>query len=309
MSENEEQEYHPEENQENENHNQELLNREINKQNIQEDSSKKLTSGHEIISEEENKKYFLQFINKNELIKILLIEKDIFPYKTYELLTSLEELQPKNIFFANFTSAQELVDELNNPNSTINFSIIKKQANVLELFFVFPIEGEDNSMEIELTANNINNREMFRQLFEKYQSIKQEQEEDVAQLKNRMNAIEEILVNMQKEQEAQKEQERLEKERLEKEAMEKEAMENEEHNEEQQQNNEKEQEIDEVNSKKDLGGKKKDKKEQINEIKSSNTASKRSIQKEKEKEKNIKKGKPEKKKQEKNVNNHKKKIK
>ena len=50
MSENEEQEYHPEENQENENHNQELLNREINKQNIQEDSSKKLTSGHEIIS-------------------------------------------------------------------------------------------------------------------------------------------------------------------------------------------------------------------------------------------------------------------
>ena len=257
MSENEEQEYHPEENQENENHNQELLNREINKQNIQEDSSKKLTSGHEIISEEENKKYFLQFINKNELIKILLIEKDIFPYKTYELLTSLEELQPKNIFFANFTSAQELVDELNNPNSTINFSIIKKQANVLELFFVFPIEGEDNSMEIELTANNINNREMFRQLFEKYQSIKQEQEEDVAQLKNRMNAIEEILVNMQKEQEAQKEQERLEKERLEKEAMEKEAMENEEHNEEQQQNNEKEQEIEEVNSKKDLGGKKK----------------------------------------------------
>ena len=232
MSENEEQEYHPEENQENENHNQELLNREINKQNIQEDSSKKLTSGHEIISEEENKKYFLQFINKNELIKILLIEKDIFPYKTYELLTSLEELQPKNIFFANFTSAQELVDELNNPNSTINFSIIKKQANALELFFVFPIEGEDNSMEIELTANNINNREMFRQLFEKYQSIKQEQEEDVAQLKNRMNAIEEILVNMQKEQEAQKEQERLEKERLEKEAMEKEAMENEEHNEE-----------------------------------------------------------------------------
>ena len=309
MSENEEQEYHPEENQENENRNQELLNREINKQNIQDDSSKKLSSGHEIISEEENKKYFLQFINKNELIKILLIEKDIFPYKTYELLTSLEELQPKNIFFANFTSAQELVDELNNPNSNINFSIIKKQANVLELFFVFPIEGEDNSMEIELTANNINNREMFRQLFEKYQSIKQEQEEDVAQLKNRMNAIEEILVNMQKEQEAQKEQERLEKERLEKEAMEKEAMENEDHNEEQQQINEKEQEIDEVNSKKDLGGKKKDKKEQINEIKSSNNASKRSIQKEKEKEKNIKKGKPEKKKQEKNVNNHKKKIK
>ena len=301
MSENEEQEYHPEENQENENQNHELLNPEINKQDIQEDSSKKLINGHEIISEEENKKYFLEFINKNELIKILLTEKDIFPYKTYELLTSLEELQPKNIFFSNFASAQELTNELNNPNTNINFSIIKKQANVLELFFVFPIEGEDNSMEIELTANNINNREMFRQLFEKYQNIKQEQEEDVAQLKNRMNAIEEILVNMQKEQEIQKEQERLEKERLEKEAMEKE-MENEEHNEEE--HNEKEPEKEEINNKKEILGKKK---EQINEIKSSNTSSKRNIQK--EKEKNIKKGKPEKKKQEKNINNHKKKIK
>ena len=300
MSENEEQEYHPEENQENENQNHELLNPEINKQDIQEDSSKKLISGHEIISEEENKKYFLEFINKNELIKILLTEKDIFPYKTYELLTSLEELQPKNIFFSNFASAQELTNELNNPNTNINFSIIKKQANVLELFFVFPIEGEDNSMEIELTANNINNREMFRQLFEKYQNIKQEQEEDVAQLKNRMNAIEEILVNMQKEQEIQKEQERLEKERLEKEAMEKE-MENEEHNEEE--HNEKEPEKEEINNKKEILGKKK---EQINEIKSSNTSSKRNIQK--EKEKNIKKGKPEKKKQEKNINNHKKKL-
>ena len=301
MSENEEQEYHPEENQENENQNHELLNPEINKQDIQEDSSKKLISGHEIISEEENKKYFLEFINKNELIKILLTEKDIFPYKTYELLTSLEELQPKNIFFSNFASAQELTNELNNPNTNINFSIIKKQANVLELFFVFPIEGEDNSMEIELIANNINNREMFRQLFEKYQNIKQEQEEDVAQLKNRMNAIEEILVNMQKEQEIQKEQERLEKERLEKEAMEKE-MENEEHNDEE--HNEKEPEKEEINNKKEILGKKK---EQINEIKSSNTSSKRNIQK--EKEKNIKKGKPEKKKQEKNINNHKKKIK
>ena len=300
MSENEEQEYHPEENQENENQNHELLNPEINKQDIQEDSSKKLISGHEIISEEENKKYFLEFINKNELIKILLTEKDIFPYKTYELLTSLEELQPKNIFFSNFASAQELTNELNNPNTNINFSIIKKQANVLELFFVFPIEGEDNSMEIELTANNINNREMFRQLFEKYQNIKQEQEEDVAQLKNRMNAIEEILVNMQKEQEIQKEQERLEKERLEKERLEKEAMENEEHNEEE--HNEKEPEKEEINNKKEILGKKK---EQINEIKSSNTSSKRNIQK--EKEKNIKKGKPEKKKQEKNINKPKKK--
>ena len=306
MSENGEQENQPEENQENQSQNNEIINQVENNnqgsQDLKEDSSKKLTHGHELLSEEENKKYFLEFINKNDLIKILLKEKDIFPYKTYELLTSLEELKPKNDFFSNFNSTKELTEELNNPNSTINFSIIKKQANILELFFIFPVEGEDNSMEIELTANNINDREMFRQLFEKYQSIKQEQEEDVTQLKNRMNAIEEIINNMQKEQEELKEKERLEKERLEKERLEKE-MENEEHNEEENNENENEGENKEDKKKDAL----ENKKGKLNEKQVSNTGSKKSLQK--EKDKNIKKGKPEKKKQEKNINNNKKKFK
>ena len=267
---------------------------------IKDDASKKLKHGHEIISEEENKKYFLEFINKSDLIKIILVEKDIFPYKTYELSTSLEELQPKNDFFKSFNSVNDLIKVLNNPNSSINFSIFKKQTNVIELFFVFPIEGEDNTMEIELNANQINDREMFRQLFEKYKSIKQEQEEDVTQLKNRMNKIEEILTNMQKEQERIKEEERLEKERLEKERLEKE-MENEEHNEQEKDENEgnenmsKKGEVENKNNKK-----------LINEVNFSNKESKKSFQKD---NKNIKKGKPEKKKQDKNINNSKKKIK
>ena len=267
---------------------------------IKDDASKKLKHGHEIISEEENKKYFLEFINKSDLIKIILVEKDIFPYKTYELSTSLEELQPKNDFFKSFNSVNDLIEELNNPNSSINFSIFKKQTNVIELFFVFPIEGEDNTMEIELNANQINDREMFRQLFEKYKSIKQEQEEDVTQLKNRMNKIEEILTNMQKEQERIKEEERLEKERLEKERLEKE-MENEEHNEQEKDENE----VNENMSKKGEVENKNNKK-LINEVNFSNKESKKSFQKN---NKNIKKGKPEKKKQDKNINNSKKKIK
>ena len=292
--------------------NNELLNNEKENQNVKEDTSKKLFSGHEIISEEENKKYLLNFINKNDLIKIILKEKDIFPYKTYELITSLEELQPKNVFFSNFVSNNELIQELNNPNTAINFSLFKKKANIIELFFVFPIEDEDNTMEIELNANEINDREIFRQLFEKYQSIKEEQEEDAMQLKNRMNAIEEILGNMQKEQEIQKEKDRLEKEKIEKERLEKE-MENEEHGEEEH----KEEENEEMKEKEDIEntenvGKKlilgnKNKNNELNEIKSSKQNSKSTFQK--DKDKNIKKGKPEKKKQEKNINNNKKKFK
>ena len=249
-------------------------------------NSKKIKHGHEIISEEENKKYFLEFLNKGDLIKIILTEKDIFPYKTFELSTSLEELQPKNDYFKLFISTSQLTEELNNPNTTINFTLIKKQTNVIELFFIFPIESEDNSMEIELQANQINDREIFRQLFEKYKSIKQEQEEDVAQLNNRMNKIEEILTNMQKEQERIKEEERLEKERLEKEK----EMENEEHNEEEKNENEGGENA-EKNSKKGNVINKNSKK-QINEFNYSNKESKKSFQK--EKDKNVKKGKTEK---------------
>ena len=281
MSEEHVQENYPQENNE-------LLNNEKENQNEKEDTSKKLFSGHEIISEEENKKYLLNFINKNDLIKIILKEKDIFPYKTYELITSLEELQPKNVFFSNFVSSNELIQELNNPNTAINFSLFKKKANIIELFFVFPIEDEDNTMEIELNANEINDREIFRQLFEKYQSIKEEQEEDAMQLKNRMNAIEEILGNMQKEQEIQKEKDRLEKEKIEKERLEKE-MENEEHGEEEH----KEEENEEMKEKEDIEntenvGKKlilgnKNKNNELNEIKRSKQNSKSTFQKDKEK--------------------------
>ena len=138
-------------------------------------------------------------------------------------MISLEELRPKNDFFLQFSSLQDLSSELNSSNTTISFKIYKQKTNVIELAFVFPDEEE----EVELIANEITDREIFGQLFEKYKSIKQEQEEDINQLKNRMNHIEEILVKMQKEQEEEKEKERLEKERIEQEKLEQERLEKE----------------------------------------------------------------------------------
>jgi len=65
------------------------------------------------------------------------------------------------------------------------------------LTIVFPTEDEniDNDIEIDLIENIIDNREMFRQLFEKYKSIQEEQNEDISQFLNRIKNIEEILVS------------------------------------------------------------------------------------------------------------------
>ena len=263
--------------------NDKIIQNQDNNNHIEENNSvsKIIQLGHEL-SSEDNKKYFLLFSPQKDLLKIILKEKYIFPYKTFELLISLDELKPKNDFFCQYSSIQDLSSELNNPNTTIGFKLIKESANIIGLIFIFPDEEE----QVELTAAPINDRELFRQLFEKYKSIKQEQDEDIIQLKSRINQIEEILVNTQKEQEAQREKERLEKERLEKEKEEEEKKENEENTNEN--NNNEVQEI---------------KKSHVSEVKSSKKTSKISIKKDKEKkikndkiEKNNEKGKNNKKK-------------
>lgn len=171
--------------------------------------SKKLKNGHELISEEDNKTYLLKFISLSNNLKITLSEQDTFPAKIYELYLDLEELKLKNNLFSIYNSTKELSEELNKSDNKINYSIRKKPENIMALTIVFPSENEneDNDIEIDLNENIIDDREMFRQLFEKYKSIQQEQEEDISQFMTRIQKIEEILASQQKEQQPEENQE------------------------------------------------------------------------------------------------------
>ena len=192
----------PEENHENEITEEIIFHQDtIKPMNIDEAGLKKLKEGHEIILEEENKAYFLKFKPLGNNLKILLSEQDNFPAKTYEIYLALEELKLKNKMFLIYNTTKELTDELNKNDTRINFIINKKQGNIISLTIIFPCEDKniDNDIEIDLTENIIDNREMFRQLFEKYKSIQQEQEEDFTQFMNRIKNIEEILASQSKE--------------------------------------------------------------------------------------------------------------
>ena len=173
------------------------INQEINNPIINENPSmKKLKDIHEIVSEEENKTYTLKFIPKGNNLKILLTEQDNFPAKIYELYLDLEELKLKNDLFSIYTSTKELSDLLNKSDNNITFTIKKKPENIMSLTIIFPTVEDnniDNDVEIDLNENIIDDREMFRQLFEKYKSIQQEQDEDINQFLNRIKNIEEIL--------------------------------------------------------------------------------------------------------------------
>ena len=158
----------------------------------------------------------------------------------------------------------------------------------LTIKFASEEENNDNFIEIDLNENIIDNREMFRQLFEKYKSIQKEQEEDISQFLNRLKNIEEILkVHEEPPVEENQNQENQENQEMQGE------LQNEEGHEQQLEGKSEEKNIEEQ----------REIKEEKEEIKSSNKESMSSIQK----GNNVKKGKVEKNKEEKKKNIKKKK--
>ena len=178
-----------------------ILNQDSNRlTNNQDINTKKPIKVQQIVLEEENKTYFLEFSTVGKNLKVLLSEHDIFPARSYEVFLALDELKLKNDLFAIFNSVNELSDDLNNPENKFNFSIKKKDGGILALVIAFLTEDENNDIEIDLNENIIDDREMFRQLFEKYKSILHEQEEDISQFMSRIKTIEEILAPHNKEE-------------------------------------------------------------------------------------------------------------
>jgi hypothetical protein len=184
-----------------------ILNQDTNRlTNNQDSNTKKPIKVQQIVLEEENKTYFLEFSTIGKNLKILLSEHDIFPARSYEVFLALDELKLKNDLFAIYNSINELSDDLNNPENKFNFNLKKKDGGIIALVIAFLIEEENNDIEIDLNENIIDDREMFRQLYEKYKNIQHEQEEDISHFMYRIKAIEEILTPHKEESEPVPEQ-------------------------------------------------------------------------------------------------------
>ena len=146
-----------------------------------------------LMIEQDNISYYLDISIVGKNLKLLLTEKVNFPAKSYEVYLALDELKLKNDLFAIYNSIEELFEELSAPEDKLTYNIKKKEGGVIALVIAFLVEEENNYIEIDLNENIIDDREMFRQLYEKYKSIQSEQEEDIAHFMSRINAIEEIL--------------------------------------------------------------------------------------------------------------------
>ena len=146
-----------------------------------------------LMIEQDNIPYYLDISIVGKNLKLLLTEQVNFPAKSYEVYLALDELKLKNDLFAIYNSIEELFEELSAPEDKLTYNIKKKEGGVIALVIAFLVEEENNFIEIDLNENIIDDREMFRQLYEKYKSIQREQEEDITHFMSRINAIEEIL--------------------------------------------------------------------------------------------------------------------
>ena len=170
------------------------INQDINSPtNNQESTPTKPKKFSRIKMEQDNIAYYLDISIVGKNLKLLLSEQVTFPAKSYEIYLALDELKLKDDLFAIYNSIEELFEELSHPEDKLTYNLKKKDGGVMALVIVFLIDEEKNYIEIDLNENIIDDREMFRQLFEKYKSIQLEQEEDIAHFMSRIKTIEEIL--------------------------------------------------------------------------------------------------------------------
>ena len=170
------------------------INQDINSPtNNQESTPTKPKKFSRLKMEQDNIAYYLDISIVGKNLKLLLSEQVGFPAKSYEIYLALDELKLKDDLFAIYNSIEELFEELSHPEDKLTYNLKKKDGGVMALVIVFLIDEEKNYIEIDLNENIIDDREMFRQLFEKYKSIQLEQEEDIAHFMSRIKTIEEIL--------------------------------------------------------------------------------------------------------------------
>jgi hypothetical protein len=170
------------------------INQDINSPtNNQESTPTKPKKFSRLKMEQDNIAYYLDISIVGKNLKLLLSEQVAFPAKSYEVYLALDELKLKNDLFAIYNSIEELFEELSHPEDKLTYNLKKKDGGVMALVIIFLIDEEKNYIEIDLNENIIDDREMFRQLFEKYKSIQLEQEEDIAHFMSRIKTIEEIL--------------------------------------------------------------------------------------------------------------------
>lgn len=163
---------------------------------------------YDIISTEHKKVYSLNFEDRIKKIRIKIGEKDIFPANFYENIFTLEDLIKINEWFKNFSEPKELLKEFNQLSFNESFNIELISKNVMRLLIKFPEESNIGTIIIELNKIRLDQREMLRQLHEKYKSIQKMHEDDFANFKERIEKIEVALGKpFEKEEEEQKKEE------------------------------------------------------------------------------------------------------
>ena len=166
-------------------------------------------NSYKVDKKEEEIKINLALINNSINIKIKY-GNDIF-----NSLLSLKELQENNTFFNLFNSIEDVLNLLYNSFNENHYNIQKGKNNlILNIDILY--ENKKNKVSFILEKNDIKNEDKIKSLYiltYKFINENNELKEDINYLKNKVNSIENLLINFLKEKNEKKKEKFKNKER------------------------------------------------------------------------------------------------
>ena len=157
------------------------------------------------IKSDEKVTFLLRFEIVKEKMNISVIEKNSFPQNKYENYYTLEDFIEINKWFDIFNKIETLLYELELLTKNEYFTIEQKDKNVLCLFIVFQNDLLD-TIEISLTAKEINNLGLFSQLIPRIPEIESKENNENSFFNEKIDNLEYLLQNIEEINKARKEE-------------------------------------------------------------------------------------------------------
>ena len=141
---------------------------------------------------EEKILYNIYFENKENKLKIFVLERDSNPKNIFEKIFSLDELIQTNDWFKIFDNIKDLLNELELLIKNDNLGIKLKKEGELSLYIILPNKLMQ-PVEIVLPQNNLKEKKMFKEIYLSLLNIEQKHRQEMKRISEKLLELENAI--------------------------------------------------------------------------------------------------------------------
>ena len=149
------------------------------------------SDAYKILSKEKSL-YYVHFEQVDEVLKIIIQERNSNPKNTYEKNYTLDELIQTNDWFKLFDNIKDLLNELELLVKNDNLGIKLKKEGELSLYMILPNKLM-NPVEIIVPQNGIKERKLFKEIYLSLLNIEQKHRQESKRINEKLISLEHAL--------------------------------------------------------------------------------------------------------------------